>query len=103
MFEIIPMDQVALGIFPIIALAIGVLAAGAQVAGGVIQTNQAKRAERARRGAEELEAQRERLRAVRKHASGVPRSNQLHRHKALPAVLLLLGHKQVLEHSYRLI
>lgn len=56
---------VAQGFFPILGLAIAAISTGAQVASGVIQTKQAKKAERAKRGADELASQRERLSAVR--------------------------------------
>ena len=48
-------------IFPVLALAVGALATGAQTAASVIQNDAARDAERANRGAQELAAQRARI------------------------------------------
>ena len=52
-------------IFPILGLALAAIGTATQVASGVIQNDAARDAERARRGSEELTAQRQRLQAVR--------------------------------------
>lgn len=52
-------------VFPIIGLALAAISTAGGVAGSVIQAGAAQEAERARRGAQELEAQRSRIQAVR--------------------------------------
>ena len=58
-------EPIAMGIFPVLGIAIAALATGTQVATSIIAQREARDAERTRRGAEELRAQRERLQTVR--------------------------------------